>query len=107
MFIFKVKCCGAEGPDSWKNSTYVNQNIANMKAKNESTYALFPDSCCIKSGCNMGASESDYSTVKDVYTKVRNYLYEQFSEVEFKNNLICNSTFTKTLYFILLTFLLK
>lgn len=68
-FQKNVKCCGAEGPLSWKNSTYVNENIANMNAKNESTYALFPDSCCIKSGCNMGASENDYGTVKDAYTK--------------------------------------
>jgi len=65
-FQKNVKCCGAKGPASWNNSTWVNNNM--NSAKNGSLYALFPESCCIKSGCNMGKSAADYTTVKDVYT---------------------------------------
>ena len=41
-----------------------------MAASNATTYALFPDSCCIKSGCNMGKSETDYVSVSDVHKLV-------------------------------------
>lgn len=66
-FQTNVKCCGATGPASWSNSTYVKDNKDEMAASNATTYALFPDSCCIKSGCNMGKSETDYVSVSDVH----------------------------------------
>lgn len=67
-FQENVKCCGAKGPDSWANTTFVQKNKNN--ANGTKKYELFPKSCCIGGAvCNLGNSDADYKTVTNVYDK--------------------------------------
>lgn len=68
-FQENVKCCGSEGPKSWSNSTWVTTNKRDAKARNESSYELFPKTCCKSGDCNVGSSEADYNNLSNVYEK--------------------------------------
>lgn len=60
-FQENVKCCGATGPSSWKNTTWV---VANRKAaSNGSDFELFPKSCCISGDCNKGTTYTGLANV--------------------------------------------